>query len=59
MVEERKIPVLRKGVLETRGILGLAAGYDGGFSAFTGNETIECFAQNNTLDILAQRDREP
>src|SRR5882724_10551874 len=51
--EERKIPVLRKGVLESKGQFWvLQRDTTVVFRPSPGNETIECFAQNNTLDIL-------
>jgi alpha-2-macroglobulin len=51
--EERKIPILQKGTLEAKGQFWvLDKDTTVTFNPSRGNESIECYAQNNTLDIL-------
>ncbi|HXB42712.1 MAG TPA: alpha-2-macroglobulin family protein, partial [Puia sp.] len=51
--EEKKIPVFQKGSLEAKGQFWvLDRDTTVSFKPDSGNKSIECFAQNNTLDIL-------
>lgn len=51
--EEKKIPVFPAGTLETKGLFQLFSKDTSiGYRLQPGSESIECFAQNNTFDLL-------